>query len=283
MHRPHIGLGLEALLVLTERRTVWHGRARKRQWGKKIVASLVQHIVKRANRWHSVHSYKSLVRRAQRLHRNDPDMAMMAAIGASSPEGFASQGDGQVAVLRHHGLSDGMAIYDLGCGSGRTAMALQRSGWRGSYKGADIVRALVNHLKSKCPGYDAIVHRDLTIAAPDASMDMVFHWSVFTHLYPEECYLYMKDAFRALKPGGKFIFSFLEFEDAEHHLVFRNQIKWFDRRGWSDTLDTYLHRDWIRFWARDLGFTEPSFTDGTDDRHHPPFWQALAVMTKHQT
>jgi len=207
-------------------------------------------------------------------------MAMMASIGAVSPDEFARQGDGHVDVLRYHGLADGMSIYDLGCGSGRTAIALQRSGWRGHYKGADIVKPLVAYLNSKCPGYDAIVHRDLTIVAQDESLDIVFHWSVFTHLYPEECYLYMRDSYRSLQPGGKLIFSFLELEDVKHHDVFRNRIKAFQTRGWSSTLDTFIHRDWIKFWAHDIGFEGVSFTAGTDDINHPPFWQALVVMTR---
>lgn len=244
------------------------------------MGSLVQAILTRANRWHSVHSYKALVARQRRIHRGDYEMAMIASIGGISPDEFNRQGDGHVAVLRHHGLRDGMAIYDLGCGCGRTAMALQRSGWQGAYRGADIVRPLVDYLKSKCPGYEAFVHRKLTIVADDDSQDMVFNWSVFTHLYPEECYLYMRDAYRALRPGGRLIFSFLEFADVKHHHVFRNRVKWFDRRGWSATLDVFLHRDWIRFWASDIGFTNVGFTDGTDDSHHPQFWQALAAMTK---
>ncbi|KQM22079.1 class I SAM-dependent methyltransferase [Novosphingobium sp. Leaf2] len=244
------------------------------------MARLIEKLLLRANRWHSVRSYNAMVARHRRKYPNDYDMAMFASIGAISPEEFVRQGDGHVAVLRHHGLADGMAIYDLGCGAGRTAMALQRSGWQGSYKGADIVKPLVAYLKSKCPDYDAIVHRDLTIAAPDGSLDMIFHWSVFTHLYPEECYLYMRDSFRALKPGGRLVFSFLELEDPQHHGVFRNRIKAFEKHGWANTLDTFLHRDWIRFWAQDLGFQDIAFTDGQDTTSHPAFWQALVTMTK---
>lgn len=244
------------------------------------MTTLVQYILARANRWHSLRSYNALVARCRRQHRGDYDMAMMASIGAISPVEFASQGDGHVAVLRHHGLRDGMAVYDLGCGSGRTAMALQRSGWTGHYKGADIVKPLVDYLRSKCPGYDAIVHRKLTIAAADASLDIVFHWSVFTHLYPEECYFYMEDAFRALRPGGRLIFSFLELEDPRHHGIFHSRLGRFRKFGWSQTLDVFLHRDWIRFWAEDIGFADISFTDGNDGSHHPEFWQALAAMTK---
>jgi SAM-dependent methyltransferase len=241
---------------------------------------IVQSLLSRINRWHSVRSYSGLVAQNRRKYRGDPDMAMMATIGAVSPEEFKSQGDGHVAVLRHHGLVDGMSIYDLGCGSGRTAMALQRSGWKGHYKGADIMKPLVDYLKSKCPGYEAIVHRAPTIVAPDNSLDMLFHWSVFTHLYPEECYLYMEDTFRALRPGGRLVFSFLELEDPAHHRIFRSRLGRFRKTGWSNTLDVFIHRDWIRFWAADIGFQDVTFTAGTDATNHPPFWQALAVMTK---
>lgn len=244
------------------------------------MGKLIQSLLRRANRWHSLHSYNTLVARQRRIYRGDYDQAMMASIGSPSVSDFIRQGDAHVEVLRHHGLQDGMAIYDLGCGCGRTAIALQRSGWEGAYRGADISRHLVKYLNSKCPGYDAIVHRELTVAADDSSLDIIFHWSVFTHLYPEECYLYMRDSYRALKPGGRLVFSFLEFEDAKHHNIFRNRIKWFDQKGWSDTLDAFLHRDWITFWARDLGFTDLDFTNGNDGTHHPQFWQALASMSK---
>ncbi len=205
---------------------------------------------------------------------------MIASIGDISPQEFARQGDAHVAVLRHHGLADGMAIYDLGCGCGRTAMALQRAGWQGSYKGADIVKPLIDHLKANCPGYQAVVHRDNSIAAADGSLDMIFHWSVFTHLYPEESYLYLQDSFRALKPGGTLVFSFLEFEEPKHHRIFDSQVRQFGKRGWSATLDAFLHRDWIRLWARRIGFAEVAFTDGTDGTHHPEFWQSLVAMRK---
>lgn len=242
--------------------------------------AIVQYLLVRINRWHSVYSYNAMVASNRRRHRGDHDMAMMASIGAISSREFEQQGDGHVAVLRHNGLVDGMSIYDLGCGCGRTAMALQRSGWTGRYKGADIMKPLVSYLRSKCPGYDAIVHRELTIDAPDNSLDIIFHWSVFTHLYPEECYLYMADIFRALKPGGRLVFSFLELEDVKHHAIFRNRIKRFAKSGWSNTLDAFLHRDWIRFWATDIGFEDITFTSGTDRTHHPEFWQALVAMTK---
>lgn len=195
-------------------------------------------------------------------------------------ETFVSQGDGHVAVLRHHGLVDGMSVYDLGCGCGRTAQALRRSGWQGRYTGADVVPELLEELALQCPGYSVELNFSPTIVAPDSSLDFVFHWSVFTHLYPGESYLYTADAFRALKPGGKMVFSFLELEDPAHDRIWDSNLKRLRKGHKAQQLDAFLHRDWIYRFARDAGFTEPRFTDGSDTNHHPAFWQALAVLEK---
>jgi SAM-dependent methyltransferase len=220
------------------------------------------------------------VRKKLRLMPNERSLALAQAIGAITMETFVSQGDGHVAVLRHHGLTDGMAVYDLGCGCGRTAQGLYRAGWQGSYIGADVVPELLEELARQCPDYATILNVTPTIVAPDASLDMVFHWSVFTHLFPTESYLYILDTYRALKPGGKLVFSFLEMEDPAHDRVWQNSLSEVRKGNAAEQLDAFLHRDWIRSFARDAGFAEPRFTNGSDATHHPAFWQALAVLEK---
>jgi SAM-dependent methyltransferase len=227
-----------------------------------------------------VRDYRALVRKKLKQMPDNPTLALAQSIGALSMENFALQGDGHVAVLRHHGLSDGMAVYDLGCGCGRTAQALRRDGWQGDYIGADVVQELLDELSRQCPGYKTELNITPSIVAADASLDIVFHWSVFTHLYPGECYLYTADAFRALKPGGKMIFSFLEMEEPAHDRVWSSNLDQLRDGRPAQHLDAFLHRDWIRRFARDAGFAEPRFTDGLDDKEHPPFWQSLAILEK---
>jgi len=207
-------------------------------------------------------------------------LALAQIIGAESIELFDAIGDGHVAVLRHHGLADGMAVYDLGCGCGRTAQALRRHGWTGEYTGADVVEELLAELAAQCPGYRTVLHCEPTIAAPDGALDMVFHWSVFTHLYPTESFHYLRDAFRALKPGGRMVFSFLELEEPLHDRVWRANVERLGQGERPAQLDAFLHRDWIRRFARDAGFGAPRFVDGGDDTHHPAFWQTLAIIDK---
>jgi SAM-dependent methyltransferase len=229
---------------------------------------------------HSVRDYRQLVRKKLEAMPDDRRLALAQSIGAETMETFFSQGDGHVAVLRHHGLTDGMAIYDLGCGCGRTAQALHRQGWQGQYAGADVVQELLDELAFRCPGYQTQLNVTPQIIAPDGSLDMIFHWSVFTHLYPGESYLYTVDAFRALKPGGKMVFSFLELEEPAHDRVWDANLVHIRAGQSAQHLDAFLHRDWIRRFARDAGFMEPKFTGGMDESHHPAFWQSLAVLEK---
>lgn len=234
----------------------------------------------RPDRYNSAAAYERHLRSKLRLHRDDRDLAFADAIGSESVEQFEAQGDGHVAVLRHHGLTNGMSVYDLGCGCGRTAQALQRSGWQGRYIGADIVEGFVAELKRKCPGFEAHVHRKPTILAKDASLDMLFHWSVFTHISAEECFLYLEDSFRALKPGGKLVFSFLELTEPHHYAIFENRVGRVRINKVLNLLDTFLHREWVKLWADKVGFRELRFTNGLDSSDHPEMWQTIAAMVK---
>lgn len=232
------------------------------------------------NEYRSFSAYERYLTSRIRANPRDRTLAFAQAIGAASVEEYNLQGDGHVAVLRHHGLREGMAVFDLGCGCGRTAEALVRSGWKGNYTGVDVIERFVAELRARCPGYKAFRHRSTSIPSPDNSLDIVFHWSVFTHLSLEECYLYLKDTLRALKPGGKVVFSFLELNDPAHRPVYFKRVDKIARGRQVGLQDTFLHRDWIRFWAQDIGFQDPNFTDGYDNSQHPAFWQSLVAMTK---
>lgn len=229
-------------------------------------------------RQQSIINYRNHVR--QLLAELPQEEAMVKAIGADNQQHFESFGDVQLEVLKAHGLQANMGIYDVGCGSGRTAQALRRAGWQGAYKGHDIVPELVDYLNTTCPGFHAHIHGELTLLAASDSLDMVFHWSVFTHLLPEECFVYLKDMHRSLKPGGHLVFSFLELEDPRHAQLFAERADSFERQDVIPLLDTFLHRDWITTWAKEIGFGQPSYTGGKDNRNHPAFWQSLVGMRK---
>lgn len=104
---------------------------------------------------------------------------------------------------------------------------------------------------------------------------------------------YLKDARRVIKPGGKIIFSFLEFAMPSHWAVFENSV--------SDTssdrvLNQFLSRDAITAWAEHLelsvleinGGGEPCITldrvirwkDGREMKEKGAFGQSVCILTK---
>lgn len=195
--------------------------------------------------FHFVEDYEKYV--AQLIRDYPIDEAMTHAVGGN----YDHFGRVEAGLLRGLGLKDGMRVVDLGCGSGRLSTALHAS-MKISYFGTDIVQSLLDYAKTRAPGYEFALHRELSIPQPDASADLVSAFSLFTHLLQAETYIYLEDAVRVLKPGGCVVFSFLEFTEPYHwqtFIVTRDQTK--ARK--SIHLNMFLERPSIEVWAKHLG------------------------------
>lgn len=216
-------------------------------------------------KFHFVEDYETLV---ARLIRTKPlDEAMAAAVGG----GYEIFGQVEAGILRNAGLREGMRVVDLGCGSGRLASALHKDAARISYVGIDIVKALLKYAKTKAPTYEFILHRDLSIPQKDASVDMVSAFSLFTHLLQPEIYIYLEECVRILKPGGKIVFSFLEFAEADHWNEFvrtRNAAK----AAKAAPVNMFIERNAIEVWAGKLGLVVEKFVDSGF-----PSWEGHAL------
>ncbi len=225
--------------------------------------------------FHFVADYEKLV--AELVATLPLDEAMSRAVGGD----WERNGRIQCAALRHLGLRDGQTLIDLGCGSGRLAAALGRS-MSIDYLGIDIVQALLDYAASKSPPhYRFILHRALHVPAPDASADMVSAFSVFTHLLHAETYLYMQDIFRVLRPGGRLVFSFLEFASPLHWDTFAATAE-AQRTSTLPHLNQYIERGVIDLWSDKLGFVHEGYIDGDEApwRDAPPLWQSMAVLRR---
>jgi ubiquinone/menaquinone biosynthesis C-methylase UbiE len=121
------------------------------------------------------------------------------------------------------GLQPDEAVLDVGCGAGRVAVPL--TGYlnaAGRYAGFDISTKAIAWCKENIsrsnPNFDfavADIHNplynprgkyqstDFAFPYPDASFDLVFLTSVFTHLVPAEVKHYLDEISRVLKPGGR--------------------------------------------------------------------------------
>lgn len=206
------------------------------------------------------------------------DEAMARAVGGGPYDGI---GDIELNLLKHAGLQTGMSVFDLGCGSGRLATALGKSGMALEYIGTDVVQALLDYAKTKSPEhYRFIRHSSLSVPAEDSSLDIACAFSVFTHLLHHETYRYLEDLHRALKPGGLVIFSFLEFADSGHWNVFEYTLDK-QRKGLQIPLNTFIERSVIKTWAERAGFVVDQFLNGWDRPNDgEPLGQSVCVLRK---
>lgn len=141
-------------------------------------------------------------------------MAPGASIGAGD---FDLIGRKELGLLRMEELRPTDTLVDLGCGTGRLAVHLIPTLVGGHYVGIDIAPSMLDHaralIEARHPSPPCRVswqqQRSEVFALPDASVDMMCAFSVFTHMEHEDTYRYLVSARRVVRPGGRFLFSCL--------------------------------------------------------------------------
>ena len=148
-------------------------------------------------------------------------------------EKFLTTADQLARLLLANGLQADSSVLDAGCGYGRLAVGLLRSGdFAGSYLGFDILprhiawcnatigrvstRYTFKHLDLLNQRYNPTGLLDADVAeypAADGSFDMCALFSVFTHLYRPTVEHYLNEIERVLRPGGVAVTSWLVFDD----------------------------------------------------------------------
>ncbi len=195
--------------------------------------------------------------------------AMEQAIGGE----FEAFGILERELLIQHGLQPDAYVIDVGCGSGRLAKPLSTF-LRGRYLGIDVVPGFVDYARSLAnrPDWKFEVVDGLAIPEQDQVADLVCFFSVFTHLLHEQSYVYLRDARRVLKPGGRIVFSFLEFSIPNHWDVFDSNIA---DIGGSKPLNMFLSRDAIEAWAAHLDLRIEAVEDG--NKPHIPLPEPVVL------
>jgi ubiquinone/menaquinone biosynthesis C-methylase UbiE len=137
----------------------------------------------------------------------------------------------------------------------------------GRYLGIDVVDELIAHSASVAGRPDWRFERTngLVINEQDGQADFVCFFSVMTHLLHEESFTYLREAKRVLRPGGKVVISFLEFQVQSHWAVFEHNLS---KIGSRYHLNPFMSRDGIQAWARHLGLRVEAIFDG-DTPHIP--------------
>lgn len=126
----------------------------------------------------------------------------------------------------HAGLGPDTDVLDAGCGDGRVASALARSGHRGRYYGYDVNRRRIEGLKrlfrtkenfrfdfadvrhSYYHPHGRIDPAEFTFPYQDGVVDLAFFNSIFTHMRSTVIRRHLAECRRCLRPGGRLWASF---------------------------------------------------------------------------
>jgi len=190
----------------------------------------------------------------------NPETAAKLAVGGD----FEAVGIIEREALRYYGLSETGYLIDVGCGSGRLAIPLARD-FHGRYLGTDVVPSFIEFAANAVsrPDWRFELVDSIVIPEVDNSADMVCFFSVFTHLLHEQTYLYLEEARRVLKPGGKVVFSFLEFPVDWHWTIFMTTVEDI-RTGRPSHLNMFVDRYALEVFASHLGLRIDEFRDALE-------------------
>jgi ubiquinone/menaquinone biosynthesis C-methylase UbiE len=139
------------------------------------------------------------------------------------PDTFGAISDQHIQHLRKHvGLYANQRIVEIGCGIGRDAIPLTRIlGTAGHYIGVDVTMPSIEwctaNISSKFPNFefhhfdinDPIYNpagkmsiADYKIPVGDSSVDLIIAQSVFTHMFEDGIFHYLKEFQRILRASG---------------------------------------------------------------------------------
>jgi ubiquinone/menaquinone biosynthesis C-methylase UbiE len=152
---------------------------------------------------------------------------------------FTGQGIHHLELLKvYAGLKKDNKILDVGCGIGRSAVALTTYlDQNGSYEGFDAVEKGIKWCKKNISSnfsnfrfqyiplkndlYSAtgINAEEFIFPYQDKCFDVVFLFSVFTHMQESETDHYLHEIYRVLKHGGTCLATFFVFNEKEEQNI----------------------------------------------------------------
>lgn len=163
-------------------------------------------------------------------------------------------------LLNYTNITPSSAVLDIGCGYGRLAIPLTRylDPAAGSYEGFDVMPDAITDCRQRITtrypnfGFSHLdVHNGLYNHGSDAEVgdsrfqyredqfDLVFMFSVFSHMKPADVASYLAEIHRVLKPGGMLMTTFFLINDHARTAIDNGNT----RRTFRHTCDGFLADD----------------------------------------
>ena len=166
-------------------------------------------------------------------------------------------------------------ILDFGCGCGRILLHLERLAATCTVHGVDIDARAIRWATENLPWASfAVNHTEPPLDFPDATFDLVYNHSVFTHLDEEHQDLWLAELRRVTKPGGTLVLSvhgekpLTDFEEGSRNAG-----------GDPDHVRHEVRRKGIAFVKHD-GHVGGPHNDGYHSTFHAP-WYVLDHWSKY--
>jgi SAM-dependent methyltransferase len=223
-------------------------------------------------------------------HPMPPAELLVAVTGTASREWFSVRGrqDAELfaRLAAEHGadLTEARVVMDFGCGCGRIArwLAPQVVGGGGRFLGSDLNPRLAAWCAANLPGEYAVNRLKPPLACADGAVDVLYAYSVLTHLREATAAGWLAEIARVLRPGG---LALLTFHDEAYAAAFGPaQVReTLGERGYVVANDALEGSNYISAWTTHAHFARmaapmfevleiiPGKTDAT---------QAVAVLRK---
>ncbi len=129
-------------------------------------------------------------------------------------------------LIDHFGCNPESRILDIGCGPGRLPIGLLRVIVKANYTGIDVDQDSIAwgkyHIQQKHPSFrfqhlniinerynknGIQLTKNFSFEFPANSFDIIYLYSVFSHMYEEDMRIYLSEFIRILKDNGKIFFT----------------------------------------------------------------------------
>ncbi|WP_176480023.1 class I SAM-dependent methyltransferase [Mesorhizobium sp. WSM3859] len=148
-----------------------------------------------------------------------PDADLISHIGATPPQMFiqtgrtlAMQFDAALRAVHGKGFESQTAVLEWGCGPARVLQHIKHlyGDAMSTIAGIDVDSVAIDWCKSRVPGVEfKTCELNPPVDYPDASFDVIYAYSVLTHLRKRDAERWIEEIHRILRPGGHFIFTTL--------------------------------------------------------------------------